>query len=42
MPKVVKYATCKSENTKIALEALRKCDVSLNAASRAYPLRKDT
>jgi hypothetical protein len=42
MLKVVKYGKCESENMEIALEVLRNGDISLNTASRAYPLRKDT
>jgi hypothetical protein len=42
MSKVVKCGRCEPENEKIALEALRNGDVGLNAASRAYSLRKDT
>jgi len=40
VPKVVKYGMCEPKNIEINLEVLRKCDIDLNAASRAYPLRK--
>jgi hypothetical protein len=42
MPKVVKYGRCEHENMDIGLETLRKGDICLNAASRAYTLRKYT
>jgi hypothetical protein len=42
MPKVVKCRKREPENMEIALVALRNEDVDLNAASHAYPLRKDT
>jgi hypothetical protein len=42
MPEVVKYGRCVPEDIEIALETLRNGDICLNAASHAYPLRKDT
>jgi hypothetical protein len=41
MPKVVKYGRCGPGNMEISLEAVRNNDIALNAAPRAYPLRKD-
>jgi hypothetical protein len=40
MPKVFKYGRWEPKNMERALEAVRNDDVGLNAASRAYPLRK--
>jgi len=40
MPKLVKYGKWELENKGRALEAFLKGSVGLNAASRAYPLRK--
>jgi hypothetical protein len=42
MPKVVKGGKWKPENMDRAPEAFPKGYVGLNAASRAYPLQKDT
>jgi hypothetical protein len=42
MSEVATYGSCEPENIKVSLEALRKGDVGLNAASGACFLRKGT
>jgi hypothetical protein len=40
--KVVKYGRREPENVERALEAFRNGGIGLNAATRAYPIRKYT
>jgi hypothetical protein len=40
MPEVVKYGRCEPENMETVLEALRKRDVDLSAASRVSSLNR--